>query len=51
MTEPKKVFIRPPDDWDTMSEQAQFDWALLLVEAIKEAAATDLEPPLPAPEE
>ncbi len=27
----KKVFIRPPANWDTMSEQEKFDWSMSLV--------------------
>ena len=29
--EPKKVFIRPPDHWDELSDDEQLAWAMGLV--------------------
>lgn len=30
--QPKRIFIRPPDDWEGMTPEDQYAWSLALVE-------------------
>jgi hypothetical protein len=41
--QPKKVFIRPPDNWDEMTDEQRYDWSSAFVSRLK--AEQDKQPP------